>query len=246
MNSKTARENELGQPIGIEVPEWQGAVTPRREPMAGRFCRLELLDTNAHLEDLYEAFSEDAEGRLWTYMSSGPFDSVDQFRDWMDAACSTEDPLYYAIIDLTSGKAVGVCAYLRIQQAVGVIEVGSITYSPQLQRTPMATEAMYLMMARVFDELGYRRYEWKCDSLNAASRNAALRLGFSYDGLFEQAVVYKGRNRDTAWYSILDRDWPALKRAYAGWLDTQNFDERGAQKQRLQDFITAQRAALGT
>ena len=242
----TARENELGQPIGNEVPGWQGAVAPRREPMMGRICQVEPLDTNAHFEDLYQAFSEDAEGRLWTYMSSGPFDSVDQFRDWMDAACATEDPLYYAIIDLTSGKALGVCAYLRIQQTVGVIEVGSITYSPQLQRTPLATEAMFLMMARVFDELGYRRYEWKCDSLNAASRNAAVRLGFSYDGLFEQAIVYKGRNRDTAWYSILDQDWPALKKAYSSWLEPQNFDERGEQKRKLQDCIAAERAARKT
>jgi RimJ/RimL family protein N-acetyltransferase len=236
-----SRENQFGQPIGDEVPEWRAADKPPREPMSGRFCRLEPLDRDVHVEDLYEAFSEDGEGRLWTYMSSGPFESIDQFTAWMDAACATEDPLFHGIIDLATGKAVGVCAYLRIQQDVGVIEVGSITYSPRLQRTPMATEAMFLMMARVFDELGYRRYEWKCDSLNAASRDAAVRLGFSYDGLFEQAIVYKGRNRDTAWYSILDRDWPALKRAYADWLDPHNFDERGKQKRKLQDFIAGTR-----
>ena len=232
------RKNQFDQPIGDEVPGWTGAKPPPRKPMAGRLCRIEPLDAGAHLDDLYEAYSRDRDGKLWTYMAMGPFDSRDALRAWMEAATETDDPFFHAIVDLSTDKAVGMGAYMRIQQSVGVIEIGSIAYSPQLQRTPLATEAMFLFMARVFDELGYRRYEWKCDSLNVASCRAALRLGFSYDGIFKQAVVYKGRNRDTAWYSILDGDWPSLKAAYLAWLDPENFDERGEQKRKLQDFMT--------
>lgn len=138
---------------------------------------------------------------------------------------------------LTLCKAVGLASYLRIDPAVGVIEVGHIHFSPLMQRTPMATECMYLMMRRVFDELGYRRYEWKCDNLNAPSKLAAERLGFSYDGLFKQATMYKGRNRDTAWFSILDNDWPSLKQGFESWLQVANFDAQGQQIRRLQDCI---------
>lgn len=209
--------------------------------MEGRFCRIEPLDSKSHLDDLYDAYSEDLDGALWTYLFVGPFNSRSDFRAWLEQACSTDDPLFHAIVDLSTDKAVGVAAYLRIQPGVGVIEVGHITYSPRLQRTALATEAMFLLMKRVFDELGYRRYEWKCDSLNAASGKAARRLGFTFDGVFEQAIVYKGRNRDTAWYSILDRDWPPLRKAYLQWLDDKNFDESGNQKQKLQHFISVER-----
>ena len=143
------------------------------------------------------------------------------------------DPLFHAIIDNQSGKAVGVAAFLRIDPANGVMEVGHINYSPRLQRTVMATEAMALMMRRVFDELGYRRYEWKCDSLNAPSRAAAKRLGFGYEGTFRQAIVYKGRNRDSAWFSITDREWPILRTEYDRWLAPDNFDAEGRQRSRL-------------
>jgi RimJ/RimL family protein N-acetyltransferase len=235
--------NKFGQPIGAEVSGWKGVELPPRKPMQGRFCRVEPLDSTTHLDDLYDAFSDDRDGVLWTYMVVGPFDSKDDFRAWLVSACTTDDPLFHAIIDLSTGKAVGLAAYMRIQPDVGVIEIGSITYSPRIQRTPLATEAMFLLMQRVFDELGYRRYEWKCDSLNAASCKAATRLGFSFDGIFEQAIVYKGRNRDTAWYSILDRDWPLLKYACLGWLDRSNFDERGIQKQKLNDFMSTESAS---
>jgi len=235
--------NEFGQPVGRALPGWQGAAVPPRTPMEGRICRVEPLDPGAHLDDLYGAYSDDRDGTIWTYMADGPFNSKESFKDWLAPASRRDDPLYYAIIDKSTGKAVGVAAYMRIKPVVGVIEVGSIIYSPRLQRTPLATEVMYLMMARVFDKLGYRRYEWKCDSLNAASRKAAERLGFSFDGIFEQAIVYKGRNRDTAWYSILDRDWPALKRAYVGWLDPENFDEHGIQKRPLKYFLSMERGA---
>ena len=232
------RENKFGQPIGPEVPGWESALPPSRDPMLGRFCRIEPLDPELHLDDLYDAFLADGDGVLWTYMFVGPFESKSDFREWLMLARKTEDPLFQVIVDTATNKAVGIAAYMRIKPGVGVIEVGNITYSPLLQRTSLATEAMFLLMQRVFDELGYRRYEWKCDALNAASRKAAARLGFSFDGIFEQALVYKGRNRDTAWYSILDRDWPALKAGYVSWLDEKNFDEQGVQKERLERFLS--------
>ncbi|ASJ71299.1 GNAT family N-acetyltransferase [Granulosicoccus antarcticus] len=225
--------NEYGQPIGETVSEWGPAQLPPRVLMQGRFCRLEPLDILTHVDELFEAFSSGEAGGLWTYMPMGPFAEVAELKSWMDAACAGEDPVFYAVINELTGKAVGFASYLRINPAVGLIEVGFIVFSPQLQKTAMATEAMYLMMRCVFDELGYRRYEWKCDALNAPSRKAALRFGFSFDGIFEQATIYKGRNRDTAWYSILDRDWPTMKTAFTQWLAEDNFDEQGQQKQVL-------------
>ena len=237
----TGSTNDLGQPVGPGVPNWGGAAIPPRTVMQGRLCRLEPLQADAHGDDLFDAFSADRDGALWTYMPVGPFPSRAPFIDWLTSAAAGDDPMFFAIVDASSSAAVGVAAYMRIKAEVGVIEVGNIAYSPRLQRTAMATEVMYLMMARVFDELGYRRYEWKCDSLNAPSRKAAVRLGFRFDGIFEQAIVYKGRNRDTAWYSILDRDWPTLKCAYEGWLDPANFDERGRQLQSLENIVSMQR-----
>jgi RimJ/RimL family protein N-acetyltransferase len=155
----------------------------------------------------------------------------------MAANCLGDDPLFHTIVDLESGKAIGVASYLRIEPRIGVIETGHIHYSPLLQRQPAATEAMFLMMRRVFAELGYRRYEWKCDALNAPSRRAALRLGFRFEGIFRQATLYKGRNRDTAWYSIIDQEWPALSDAYRLWLDPENFDARGVQQASLGALI---------
>lgn len=229
--------NDPGQPIGDEVAGWAGVERPSRTPMEGRFCRIEPLATERHLSDLFEAYSDDTDGKLWTYMTDGPFNSIDELRKWMEPACALDDPLFHALIDAATGKAVGMAAYMRINPQNGVIEVGSITYSTRLLRTAIATEAMFLMMRRVFNELGYRRYEWKCDSLNAASCRAAERLGFTYDGIFEQAVVYKGRNRDTAWYSILDRNWPPIEKAFVNWLNADNFDENGQQKRKLQELI---------
>ena len=211
--------------------------------MEGRFCRLEPLDPARHAADLFAANQLDKDGRNWTYLSVGPFADLASYRAWLDQVAKGDDPLFHAIIDKSTGKAVGVATFMRIDAANGVIEVGNINYSPLLQRKPGATEAMYLMMARVFDELGYRRYEWKCDSLNAPSRAAAARLGFQYEGLFRQAVVYKGRNRDTAWFSIIDSEWPALKRAYQQWLAPENFDAGGQQKRKLSDLIAEGRAA---
>lgn len=227
------RTNELGQPIGFEVPGWTARPRPPRVAMEGRYVQLEPVSVEAHAAELFEAFSADKEGRIWTYLPYGPFASVEEAAEWMAKTCMGHDPLFHAIIDKASGKAVGVASYLRIEPAVGVIEVGHINYAPALQRSRGATEAMYLMMARVFDELGYRRYEWKCDALNAPSRAAAQRLGFTYEGLFRQATMYKGRNRDTAWFSIIDTEWLALKEGFEAWLDPANFDEAGVQKRWL-------------
>jgi RimJ/RimL family protein N-acetyltransferase len=225
--------NHLGQPIGFPVADWQPRPWPPGTAMHGRTCHLEPLDPGRHAEELYRAYGEDGDGRLWTYLAYGPFASLADFQAHLQKMSGEEDPLFYAIINQASGQAEGVASYLRITPAHGVIEVGHINYAPKLQKTVMATEAMYLMMRRVFDELGYRRYEWKCDALNAASRRAALRLGFQFEGIFRQAVIYKGRNRDTAWFSITDVEWPAIKQAFEAWLDPANFDGQGQQRQPL-------------
>jgi RimJ/RimL family protein N-acetyltransferase len=209
--------------------------------MVGRFCRVEALDPKRHAADLFAANSLDKDGRNWTYLFQEPFAELASYSQWLEQVARGDDPLFHTIVDLKSGKAVGVATLMRIDRANGVIEVGNINYSPLLQRTPAATEAMFLMMVRVFDELGYRRYEWKCDSLNAPSRAAALRLGFQYEGLFRQAVIYKGRNRDTTWFSIIDAEWPRLKRAYQQWLAPENFDGEGRQRRGLADLIEAAR-----
>jgi RimJ/RimL family protein N-acetyltransferase len=227
--------NHLDQPIGFPLPDWRSPPRPPRAPMHGRYCRVEPLDPERHARDLHAANALDAEGRNWTYLGSGPFDGFDAYLKWMKSSCLGEDPLFHAIIDVETGKAAGVAAYMRIDTRNGVVEVGNINYSPLLQRRRAATEAMFLMMKRVF-ELGYRRYEWKCDSLNARSRAAAQRLGFSYEGLFRQAAAYKGRSRDTAWFAMIDTEWPLVEQAFARWLDPGNFDAEGRQRLRLADL----------
>ena len=200
--------------------------------MRGQWCQVVALDAAAHGDDLYEAVSLDEDNRNWTYLGYGPFDSKAGYLSWLQAVGEGTDPLFHTIVHAGSGKAVGVASYLRIEPASGCIEVGHIHYSPLLQRDRAATEAMFLMMQRVF-EMGYRRYEWKCDSLNGPSRAAAQRYGFSYEGIFRQATLYKGRNRDTAWYAVTDKDWPALEGIYRKWLDAANFEPDGTQKTSL-------------
>lgn len=237
----STRINPLGQPIGPAVPDWTPRQRPPRTPMEGRTVRLERLDPARHGDDLWTAFGADESGRMWTYLPVGPYPDREAFDSAIAANAKSEDPQFHAVINLETGRAVGFCTYLRIDPANGVIEVGFITFSPLMQRTTGSTEAMYLMMARVFDELGYRRYEWKCDALNAPSKAAAARLGFTYEGLFRQAVIYKGRNRDTAWFSILDGEWPAIKAAFKAWLEPANFDEEGRQKLSLAALIAEKR-----
>ena len=226
-------KNHLGQPIGAPLPGWAARPRPPRTAMEGRFCRVEPIDPDRHAADLHAANLQDTAGANWTYLAYGPFTSLDEYRAWMTKTCLGDDPLFYTVVNQETGHAVGVASYLRIDERAGVIEVGHINYAPPLQRTPASTEAMYLMMKRAFDELGYRRYEWKCDALNAPSRAAALRLGFRFEGIFRQATVYKKRNRDTAWYSIIDKEWPALKIAFERWLSPDNFDNGGQQRQSL-------------
>jgi RimJ/RimL family protein N-acetyltransferase len=221
--------NELGQPIGAPLPGWRRPPHPPREAMAGRLCRLEPLDPVRHADDLHRAYALDPDARHWTYLPYGPFADIDAYRRWMHDTCLGADPLFFAVVDPATGKATGVASWLRIDAASGSIEVGHLRFSSLLQRNPAATEAMYLMMRRAF-ELGYRRYEWKCDALNAPSRAAALRLGLSFEGIFRQALVTKGRNRDTAWFAATDRDWPALDAAFRSWLDPTNFDAEGRQR----------------
>lgn len=230
-----ARRNHLGQPIGPALDGWAPPPPPPRTPMAGRLCRVEPLDIERHAAELHAANSLDAEGRMWTYLAAGPFASLEAYRAWYGPRVAQDDPLFHAVVDAASGRAVGVASYLRIDPPAGSIEVGHLAFSPLLQRTPAATEAMFLMMKRAFT-LGYRRYEWKCDALNTPSRAAAQRLGLSFEGVFRQATVYKGRSRDTAWYAAIDSEWPALEAAFTRWLDPANFDEQGRQRARLSDL----------
>jgi RimJ/RimL family protein N-acetyltransferase len=203
--------------------------------MQGQFCRLEPLDPDRHAAALFEADAADADGRSWTYLAYGPFNDFPSYRAWLCANCLGNDPMFFAVNAPADGRPAGLVSYLRIAPAAGSIEVGHIHYSPQLQRSPAATEAMFLMMQKAF-ESGYRRYEWKCDALNTASRAAAQRLGLSFEGVFRQATVYKGRNRDTAWYAAIDAEWPALREAFRAWLDPSNFDGNGHQQARLSDL----------
>ena len=231
------RLNDLGQPIGPALPDWKPVPRPPRTAMDGRRCRVEPIDPARHGDDLFAAFAADRDGGTFTYLGAGPFADRAAFDAWMAKTCLGDDPLFHAIVDQASGRALGVASYMRIDPAVGVIEVGHINFSLAMQRSALATEAMYLMMRRVFEELGYRRYEWKCDSLNAPSRRAAERLGFTYEGLFRQATVYRGRSRDTAWFSMLDREWPSLRSAYEVWLAETNFDAAGHQRVALAELI---------
>jgi RimJ/RimL family protein N-acetyltransferase len=225
---QTPRINHLGQPIGPTVGAWKPPPPPPRTPIEGRYCRLEPLEAH-HARDLWAANAHDTDHRNWTYLPYGPYAAFEEYANWIEHARATSDPLFYAVM---TPSAAGVASYLRIMPDAGSIEVGHINLSPLLQRTRAATEAMYLMMKRAFD-LGYRRYEWKCDALNAPSRAAAERLGFTYEGTFRQATVYKGRNRDTAWYSVLDAEWPNRRAACERWLAPENFDAEGKQRAKL-------------
>ena len=229
--------NQLGQPIGEPVPDWIPVSLPPRHVMEGRFCRVEPIDVDRHASGLFAAFAKDDDNRIWTYLPYGPFQSEADLGKWMRKTCLSSDPLFHAIVDKRTKQPLGVASYLRIAPAFGVIEVGHINYSPLLRNTTAATEAMFLMMRRTFSELGYRRYEWKCDALNEASKKAAIRLGFQFEGIFRQATMYKGRNRDTAWYSVIDKEWPALEQAYLAWLSPNNFDSNGHQQLKLVEMI---------
>ncbi len=204
--------------------------TPQRTTMEGRSVMLVPLDPEAHAESLFTKTHGDEKEQIWQYMGDGPFPDRAAFDESLRCKAASEDPLFYAILDRTGSVAMGYATYLRIEPAHRCIEVGNIVYTPELQRTTGATEAMYLMARYVFEELGYRRYEWKCNALNAPSRRAALRLGFTFEGIFRQHMIVKGRNRDTAWFAMLDSEWPARKDSFERWLSPENFDSAGRQK----------------
>jgi RimJ/RimL family protein N-acetyltransferase len=232
--SRPPRVNEFGQPIGFELEGWKPPLFPPHATLTGQYCRLDPLAASKHAADLWEAQAEDLRGVRWTYLFSGPFEDFAAFERYLADAEVSRDPQFYAIV--VGERAIGLAAYLRIEPRHGVIEIGHIYYSPRLARSRAATEAMYLFMANAFD-LGYRRYEWKCDSCNLPSRAAARRLGFTFEGTFRQAIVYKGRNRDTTWFSVIDRDWQGgLREAYRRWLDPGNFDASGKQRLRLSEL----------
>ncbi len=225
-------EDGITRPIGPRVSD-SPATRPARRTLQGRLVTLTPLDPVAHGDSLYEATRGEAAEQLWLYLFEGPFPDRAAFDLHLRRAAASEDPLFFAILDRASGNALGYAAYMRIEPAHRVIEVGSILYTPRLQRTPLATEAMYLMARHVFEDLGYRRYEWKCNALNAPSRKAALRFGFTFEGIFRQHMIVKGRNRDTAWFSMLDLEWPARKASFERWLDPSNFGPDGRQKMAL-------------
>ncbi len=227
------------RPVGFPVPNWTPPRAPKNDILDGAFVRLEPLNAERHAALLYRAYQSD--DRVWDYLPYGPFHSAAQYHRWVREAVSSEDPFFYAIYSKAQKTYTGVASYLRIAPDAGSIEVGNINFAPCMQGTPAATEAMYLMMQWAFD-VGYRRYEWKCDALNAPSRRAAQRLGLSYEGVFRQALVYKGRNRDTAWFAAIDQEWGALKSAFDVWLSAQNFDANGRQKERLSDLTGLVRA----
>ncbi|WP_136253296.1 GNAT family N-acetyltransferase [Onishia niordana] len=244
--------NAYNQPVGRPVPGWQGAKRPRPVALTGQRVRVEPLDADRHANDLFTAWQSpdappesqpnDAPAARWTYLGGRPFDDRPGCHAWLAEQAASADPRFYAIVDAACGQAQGIAAYLNIVPEHGSIEVGHLNFSPRLARTAAATEAMVLMMGHAF-ALGYRRYEWKCDALNAPSRRAAERLGFRFEGVFRQHRVVQGRNRDTAWFSVLDGDWPALERAFARWLAPDNFDACGRQRRPLGELTEAALAA---
>ena len=232
-------------PIGEALAVLPDGRRPAHVTLTGTSVAIEPIDSARHGSDLYAAVCSpdgDPSGDIWTYMSFGPFDNFEDFQAWLAPQDGQDDPLVFAIIDRASGTARGMASYLRFFPQWNSCEVGSIWYAPSLKQSRAATEAMYLMAHHVFEDLGYRRYEWKCDSLNAASRRAALRLGFSYEGIFRQHMLYKGRNRDTAWYAMIDQDWPQVKTTFEAWLSAENFDSHGRQLRGLADIRVAQAA----
>lgn len=205
--------------------------------MRGRYIRVAPLQPEVHTEDLWLATNGASNDPLWQYLFDGPFARRDEFEGNLRKKAASDDPLFFALLDGASGRAVGYASYMRIEPVHRVIEVGSILFTPALQRTAAATESMYLMARHAFEDLGYRRYEWKCDARNAPSRSAALRLGFQFEGIFRQHMIVKGGNRDTAWYSMLDREWPGRKAAFDRWLSPDNFDADGRQKRALGECL---------
>lgn len=225
------RYNEFNQPIGDALPNFTIGDLPQAVLLQGRFCRLEKLSLAKHGKDLFEVYSSPL--NYWTYLSLMPFNDDRTFEKFLYQLENSKDPYYFSIVDQSNGQSIGSFALMRIDPKNRVIEVGWVIYSPKLQKTKIGTEAHFLLAEYVFEQLKYRRYEWKCDSLNEASHRAAKRLGFTYEGTFRQSVVYKERNRDTAWFSMLDTEWEKNKVRFKRWLADDNFDVNGKQKSSL-------------
>lgn len=220
-----------------DLSTWTARPRPERQPLDGRYVRLEPLDPERHGDGLFAASSGADADQRFMWLPEYPPVSVGEFQTWVREKAASEDPLFFAVIDKATGMVAGRQTLMRIDTANGVIEIGNIYWGPLISRTRAATEALYLFMKHVFDDLGYRRFEWKCNNDNAPSKRAALRFGFREEGVFRQHLVVKGRNRDTAWYSVLDKEWPALKPGYEAWLAADNFAADGSQKRRLSDCI---------
>ncbi len=219
-----------------DLKNWTPRARPARQILDGRYCRLEPIKASKHGDQLFEASSVADAAERFRWLFEYPPRTRQEFQSWLDKVEASEDPLVFAVVDKTSGKAAGRQSLMRIDTAHGVIEIGGIYWGPLIARRPAATEALYLFADYAFEELGYRRFEWKCHDMNEPSKRAALRFGFKFEGVFRQHVVFKGANRDTAWFSIIDSEWPTLSRAYRAWLDPGNFDAAGAQRRKLQDI----------
>lgn len=234
------------RPVGPKVDPLPAGTRPDGRPLFGRYVLLEHVSPVKHGRDLYNSFAQsDPEGDLWTYMAYGPFDNFEEFNAWLGAREASVDPFFYAYVPKTSGKASGMGSFMRQDVANGVIEIGNIWLSPGMQRTREATESIYLMMRHGFEDLGVRRLEWKCDALNAASRRSAERFGFTFEGIFRQHYIVKGRNRDTAWYCMIDSEWRRARQAFEKWLDDANFDAAGRQRSKLKAAAMLQHKAAG-
>jgi RimJ/RimL family protein N-acetyltransferase len=231
--------NVVDQPVG-EPLDWRPAARPERREHRGRQVVLRPLDPATDTDPLYALTHEPTgDPSIWTYLYEQPFATVGAYRDYLQGRAASEDPLVFVITDARDGRQLGQVTYMSIEPDHGSIELGSIWFSPELQRTPAATEAIFMLAAHAFDDLGYRRLEWKCNALNTPSRNAATRYGFLYEGLFLQHRVVKGRNRDTAWFALTDKRWPAVKAAFETWLADENFTRDGGQVQSLRDLTGA-------
>lgn len=229
-------------PSGEPVSPLPPGIWPARVAHEGKYVRVEPLDIRVHAEDLYAAtHADEASLQIWDYLSTGPYPNREAFRTWLRDCSASADPIFFAVRDARTGKASGMASYLNVHPNAGTIEMGHIWFGSALQRTPAATEALYLLLRHALDDLGYRRMEWKCNALNQASRRAAVRLGFSFEGIFYQHMIVKGRNRDTAWFSILDTEWPRLRTNIEAWLSPANFGEAGRQRTSLSQINLAER-----
>lgn len=228
--------NEFNQPVDKLISNWKPSVRPTSQVLVGEFCKLEPISIDKHANKLFENLLLDNNGESWTYLPYGPFNNLTDFISWLKETMSDKDTLLYAVIDVKTTQPIGITGYLRINHEHGSIEVGHLHYSKLLKKSLAATEAMYLMMNNAFDNLNYRRYEWKCNALNLASRNSALRLGFQFEGIFRQSNVFKNRNRDTAWFSIIDSEWPEIREKFKRWLSPSNFDSEGSQRSSLREI----------